>query len=276
MKRLLILGFLLVSFSSQAQFWFGPKFGTQIIIPQYQSKSHSDTFKVSNKVNWHAGIAMDYSTEGHFEVHTEIVYARINNRTRAKSIFPDQSLDNKTVNHFLTAPLMARVVFMKNSRFKVFAEAGPRLSWWLGGKGSIVSDETEENATVLGQAVDYKVLFLNEELDEINPTEYENKLIVTKPNRLQYALDFGVGWLFDITPSQRVIVDAKISWAHSNMAFNDGVAFSNIENYKEDMEYRSHMLMISVSYMFGFNPALNVKGKSSSNVGGKKAKKYKR
>ncbi|MEP2026458.1 hypothetical protein, partial [Reichenbachiella sp.] len=167
-------------------------------------------------------------------------------------------------------------VFMKNSRFKVFVEAGPRLSWWLGGKGSIVSDETEENASVLGQAVDYDVLFLNEEMDEINTGDYNDKLIVTKPNRLQYALDFGVGWLFDITPSQRVIVDAKFSWAHSNMAFNEGVAFSNINEYKEDMEYRSHMLMISVAYMFGYNPALTTKGKSTSNVGGKKAKKYKR
>lgn len=276
MKRLLVLVLLLVSFSSKAQFWFGPKFGTQIIIPQYQSKTHSDTFKLASKVNWHAGIALDYSTEGHFEVHTEIVYARVNNRTRAKSPFPDQSLDNKTVNHFLTAPMMARVVFMKNSRFKVFVEAGPRLSWWLGGKGSILSDETEENASELGKPQNYDILFLKEDMADINPSDYNNKLIVTKPNRLQYALDFGVGWLFDITPTQRAIVDAKFSWAHSNMAFNEGVAFSNITEYKEDMEYRSHMLMISVAYMFGYNPALNVKGKSTSNVGGKKAKKYKR
>lgn len=276
MKRLVIFGLLLVSFSSQAQFWFGPKIGTQIIIPQYQADAHADSFKVSNKVNWHAGIAMDYSTEGHFEVHTEIVYARLNNRTKAKSLFPDQGLDSKTVNHFLTAPLMARVVFMQNSRFKVFVEAGPRLSWWLGGKGSIVSDETEENASVLGEAVDFDILFLKEDMEDVNPSDYNNKLIVTKPNRLQYALDFGVGWLFDISPTQRAIVDAKFSWAHSNMAFNEGVAFSNIQEYHEDMEYRSHMLMISVAYMFGYNPALNVKGKSTSNVGGKKAKKYKK
>lgn len=277
MKRLLLVGLLLVSFSSQAQFWFGPKFGTQIIIPQYQSKSHRDTFQISNKVNWHAGIAMDYTTEGHFEVHTEMVYVRVNNRTQAKDLFADQSLDSKTVNHFITAPLMARVVFMKNSRFKVFVEAGPRLSWWLGGKGSILSDETEENASVLGERVNYNIKFVDQELEEVTPGDFQNSLIVTKPNRLQYALDFGVGWLFDITPTQRVIVDAKISWAHSNMAFNDGTVFSDgIEEYKEDLEYRSHMFMVSVAYMFGYNPALTVKGKSTSNVGGKKAKKYKR
>lgn len=276
MKKLLLLVLLLVSFSSQAQFWFGPKIGGQIIVPQYQAESRRDSFKISNKVNWHAGIGMDYSTEGHFEVHTELMYMRVNNRTQAKDIFQDQTLDSKTVNHFLTAPLMARVVFMKNSRFKVFVEAGPRLSWWLGGKGTIISDETEENASEPGTPVKFNVQFVKEELEEINVGDYNDKLIVTKPNRLQYALDFGVGWLFDITPSQRAIVDAKISWAHSNMAFNDGVAFSNINNYQEDLEYRSHMFVVSVAYMFGYNPALTTKGKSTSNVGGKKAKKYKR
>lgn len=276
MKRILFIGLVFVSFSGQAQFWFGPKVGGQIIIPRYQAAAHADSFKVSSKVNWHAGIAMDYSTEGAFEVHTELVYVRQNNRVQPKDIFPDQSLDNQTVNHFITAPLMARVVFLKNSRFKVFVEAGPRLSWWLGGTGTIISDETEESASIPGEAVKYDYLFLDKELEEINVGDYTDKLIVTKPNRLQYALDFGVGWLFDVTPTQRVIVDAKISWAHSNMGFTDGTQFSNINEYREDTEYRSHMFMVSIAYMFGFNPELTLKGKSSSNVGGKKEKKYKR
>ncbi|MEO9966644.1 MAG: outer membrane beta-barrel protein [Reichenbachiella sp.] len=276
MKRLLFIGLLFVSFSGHAQFWFGPKIGGQIIVPRYQAAAHADSFRVSSKLNWHAGIAMDYSTEGAFEVHTEIVYVRVNNRVRPKSIFPDQSLDNKTVYHFITAPLMARVVFMKNSRFKVFVEAGPRLSYWVAGSGSIVSDETEENASIPGESVDYDILFLNRDLEDVNVSDYTDKLIVTKPNRLQYSLDFGVGWLFDITPSQRVIVDSKISFAHSNMAFNDGTQFSNILQYNEDTEYRSHMFMVSIAYMFGYNPALTAKGKSSSNVGGKKEKKYKK
>lgn len=276
MKRLLLFVLLLISFSSQAQFWVGPKIGGQLIFPGYQSESHKDTFNISTSVNWHAGLAFDYSTESSFEVHTELLYMRVNNKTTAKPIYPDQTLESKTVNHFLTAPLMARVVFMKNSRFKVFVEAGPRLSWWLGGSGSVISDETEENASVPGTPVDFNVTFINQELEEINVGDYTDKLIVTKPNRLQYALDLGVGWLFDITPTQRAIVDAKVSWAHSNMAFNDGSAFSNITTYDEDLEYRSHMFVVSVSYMFGYNPALTTKGKSTSNVGGKKAKKYKR
>ena len=267
---------MLVSISSQAQFWFGPKFGTQIIVPQYQAKAHADSFRVSSQVNWHAGVAMDYTAEGRFEVHTELTYVRTNNRVRAKDLYPDITTDSKSTYHFLSSPLMARVVFLKNSRFKVFVEAGPRLSWWLGGKGSFISDETEQNASVLGERVNWNVLFLKEELEEVVAGDYEDKLIVTKPNRLQYALDVGVGWLFDITPTQRAIVDAKFSWAHSNMAFNDGTTFSNIPIYQEDMEFRSHMVMISVAYMFGYNPALTAKGKSTSNVGGKKAKKYKR
>ncbi len=278
MKRLLLLVLLLVSFSSQAQFWFGPKIGGQIIVPQYQTEARRDTFKISSKVNWHAGIAMDYTTESRFEVHTELMYMRVNNRTQAKDLYFDETTDSKTVNHFLTTPLMARVVFMKNSRFKVFVEAGPRLSWWLGGKGSFISDETEQNASEPGERVNFNVMFLKDELEDIEVSDYENKLIVTKPNRLQYALDLGVGWLFDITPTQRAIVDAKISWAHSNMAFNDGTTFSEdyFSPYREDMEYRSHMFIVSVAYMFGYDAALTTKGKSTSNVGGKKAKKYKR
>lgn len=265
MKKLILVGSLFISFSGYAQFWFGPKIGGQVIFPKYTSSLRLDTFSVSSKVNWHAGIAMDYSTEGMFEVHTELVYVRLNNRTRNKSLYP-ALLDSKTVNHFITAPIMARMMFLRRSRLKFFLETGPRLSWWLGGKGTLKGDFVTE----LGkESIDYTFIFSNQDVDLI-----EGELgdfFVTKPNRLQYALDFGFGWLFDINPSQRVIADAKVSFGHSFMAFNDGNKFEGAgEEYMEDTEYTTNMIMLSIAYMFGYDPVLTTKGKSTSKVKTKK------
>ncbi|PIB35612.1 hypothetical protein BFP72_09505 [Reichenbachiella sp. 5M10] len=260
------------STSSYAQFWFGPKFGGQLITPQYEHKAHADSFNTSSKINWHAGVAFDYSTKSNFEVHTELVYMRVNNRSVSTSKYETpiddgglggQVVDSKTVNHYLSAPLMARLVFLKDRNIQLMAQMGPRLSYWLGGTGTLSTDELESFGE---DQIDYQVKFMDlteEELEEINEP---GTFIISKPNRLQYALDFGFGMIIEPSPMSRIILDVKYSFGHSFLAFNEGNKMSDALLYQEDTEYRTNMLVLSAAYMFGYDSRLSKKGKSTSKV----------
>ncbi|UXP31857.1 PorT family protein [Reichenbachiella agarivorans] len=275
-KLVLVMCVMMWSTSGYAQFWFGPKVGGQLLTPRYQEEARKDSFNTTSKVNWHAGIALDYSTKNNFEVHTELTYVRVNNRSRSTSAYETslsagglggQYVDSKTTNHFISAPLMARLVFFKDSKIMLMAQVGPRLSYWLGGTGNLRTDELQENDR---DEIKYDVKFMDLTQEELVEANEPNKFIVSKPNRLQYALDFGFGTIFEFSPTSRLILDAKYSFGHSNMAFNEGNKLDGGGLYKEDLEYRTNMLVVSVAYMYGYDVMLRRKGKSTMKV------KYKR
>jgi len=255
---LVILGLLTMS-KLYGQFWVGPKFGGQLATHNYQSKTRLDSFDIKSDFNFHAGIAIDYQTEGRFGVHTEITYLRMGTQVVNKDMTAAGALldivDSRATHHFLTAPMLARVVF-GTGQLKFFVNAGPRLSYWLGSSGNIEADELIEAGEM---DIDYKVVYgsFNEFIGE------SNIQIIESPNRLQYALDIGGGIMFDISEEQRIMLDLRYSFGHSNMAFNEGNSLADLAEYQEDMEYRSNMFMFSVAYLIGYSPSMQKKGKSS-------------
>jgi len=270
MKKGLILIFILLgTLGANAQFWFGPKIGGQLITPRYNNEARKDSFDISSKVNWHAGIALDYSTKSKFEVHTELVYMRVNNRSESTDLFT-QEVDSKTTNHYLSAPLMARMIFFQASKIKLLAQAGPRLSYWLGGKGTL---RTSEIIQFGDEEIEYDIMFADLDEEALQSTDITGKHLITKPNRLQYALDIGFGGIWEISPNQRVILDAKYSFGHSYMSFNDGNLITDALVYEEDMEYNTNMLVLSLSYMYGYDVVGRRKGKSTSRVSKSKKKR---
>ncbi|MCV9385428.1 hypothetical protein [Reichenbachiella ulvae] len=280
-KLLVIVCVMLCSGAVHAQFWFGPKVGGQLLMPRYDHEARVDSFKTTSKVNWHAGLAFDYSTKTNFEVHTELVYMRVNNRSRSTDAYETplnegglggQFVDSKTVNHFISAPMMARMLFFKNSSIMLMAQAGPRLSYWLGGSGVLVSDELKSFGE---EQIKYKIMFKDITQEELENTNFPDKHVITKPNRLQYAIDFGFGGVIQFSPSSRLIADVKYSWGHSFMSFNDGNKLNDALLYSEDMEYNTNMLVISFAYMYGYDVKLSKKGKSTNKLG-KKKKRTKR
>jgi len=263
MKRSLLLVIVLfTTIGANAQFWFGPKVGGQLITPQYNNQARKDSFDITSKVNWHAGIALDYSTDAMFEVHTELVYMRVNNRSISTDLFT-QTVDSKTTNHYLSAPLMARMIFLRRSKIKVLAQAGPRLSYWLGGKGTL---STSELIQFGDDKIEYDIMFSDLEQSELESTSIRGKHLITKPNRLQYALDIGFGGVWEMGPSQRLILDIKYSFGHSYMSFNDGNLITDAIDYEEDMEYNTNMMVFSLSYMYGYDVVGRRKGKSTSSI----------
>lgn len=280
MRRYLIYNIVfLVSLTAFGQYWFGPKVGLNYIDHVYQESGYeSDTsFNVPKNFNFQAGAAVSYSATGPYSVYGELLYERIGKKvTDAQT--DGEMVRSNMVNHFISAPIMLRVT-LGSLPFHYYVNGGPRLSYWLGGNGDILipgSDEfleeefLDENGDPL--PLEYSVTFNDAKAQE---TDFSNKkAFVSKPNRLQFGLTAGAGIILDVLGADRVQLDFRYTWVHSNMALNteEDDTFFNGEDYRENFEYYHNIATVSVAYLFGYNSDLRRKGKSTSKKSNDKKK----
>ena len=259
MKKLILLSISIMFFAhcADAQFWFGPKVGVQRTNYKYRDDNHSNLYNVDVGLNYNVGVAIEYSTTGAFEIHTEIVYQRVSNKVTNKE-FLDPIVSESTYN-YISAPLLMRAVF-GTPPFNFYVNFGPRLSYWLGGSGSYFSDEFSDFSD---DPRKYDIVFAE---PTQNLVVQGDAFFIPRPNRLQYAFDFGGGLLLGINENQRVMIDVRYSFGHSNMAFNDGSDLGNLFNYDEDLEYAHRMMIFSVAYVFGYDIQAKKKGRSTRRI----------
>ncbi|WP_420318779.1 hypothetical protein [Ekhidna sp.] len=279
MKYLISLVLLIVVYSVSGQYWFGPKIGISYIDHVYQESTYkTDSFNVDSDINWQAGFAFSYSATDMYSVYGELIYEKIEKTLRDKPTDGDLAFSEMT-NHFISAPIMLRVT-LGRVPFHYFVNGGPRLSYWVGGKGVhdlAAFDEFPPVADEDGNPlpVEYKITFNS---DKSSPDDFSTAF-VKKPNRLQFGLTLGGGMYFDLATGGRLMVDFRYTWVHSSMATNSGEdtnlirgSSGDLDFYRENMEYYHNIGTVGIAYLFGYNSDLKRKGKSTSRESNKKKK----
>ncbi|WP_421765290.1 hypothetical protein [Ekhidna sp.] len=260
--------------TSYGQYWFGPKVGVSYIDHVYQDKTYErDSFNVATDINMQYGFALMYTATDRYSVYGEINYERVGKRV--KDIQTDgEDVNASMINHFISAPVMLRIT-LGRVPFHYYVNGGPRLAYWLGGKGTIFLEEFVENLPDpdnIEEAIKpYKITFNSDKALEGN----RSTALVRDPNRLQFGLTVGSGMYFDLANGTRLQIDARYTWVHSNMGTNSGSRDTNFggENYRENFEYYHNIGTVSIAYLFGYNSELKRKGKSTSKESNKKKKK---
>ncbi len=250
--------FFLVQGSLQAQYWFGPKVGFQRTDHIYQAENYkTDSFYVDPDYNFQFGFVLTYAASERYAVHTEINFERYSKelRNRENIIFAE----SQTNSGFLTIPLVMRLNFGR-APYMFYLNGGTKLSYWLYSNGVMENDFLLEAENPVKE---YTVKLGGD------PTTDPNRLLLERPNRLQYSLLAGGGVYFDLRNSARVMLDIRYAFGHSNMGFNGSPNF-DFESYVEDFEYRHNTLSISVGYMFEFNAYLQRQGKSTNKESNRK------
>ena len=274
MKRNLIAGVLLLSsFWSYSQYWFGPKIGLNYIDHVYQESTYEkDSFNVPENFNFQAGVAISYTATGLYSVYGELLYERYGKKVTDRQT-DGEIVKTEMTNHFISAPVMLRVT-LGRIPFHYYVNGGPRLSYWLGGSGKQDLAEfeeflTDEDGNPL--IVDYNVTF-----NSSNALAGDRSTaFVSKPNRLQFGLTAGGGIILDVKGENRLQIDFRYTWVHSNMGTNNGTEDINFENetYRENFEYYHNIATVGVAYLFGYNSDLKRKGKSTSKKSNKNKNK---
>ncbi len=258
MRPVLYLISFMVSGFAFGQYWFGPTAGAHLTDHSYQLSTYNDEYEVKPNTNFHVGAQFFYTANNTYSVFSELLYERIGKEVNNIPAVTSPAL-SKSQYHFLSIPLNLRVNFaVPGTLIKLYGGGGIKLSYWLGGRGSVSLEEFDEFFPE-GYELEYKMRFRQSRADGFET------LANVDANRLQYALQLGAGLTVDITDHSRVVADFRFTFGHSNMGFNGSPDFEWSEYY-ENFEYRHHVYAISLGYIMEYNAQLARKGKSTNRL----------
>lgn len=239
---------------SNAQFLVGPKAGFQLSKVSYNDKDYNKTYVTTFKPGFNAGVVLNYKVNRTFSLHTELFYSQ------KGKVEKDKEIGNKNVAtyNYIDLPLLLRVSHhrkIKKQNIELYLNAGPSFGYWLGGKGTMHSNEFVEY--VDKDKIKYKIIF--DKVDTYGESEF-----VPNPNRLQIEVNLGGGLAFEMSGKSRLMVDLRYGFGvgHTFLGEKEGGDFG-LTSYTDNFEAVNHVLSISAAYLYEFNlfQALN-KGKT--------------
>jgi len=236
-----------------SQILIGPKIGGRMSWVNFDEPA-KDIYKARPVFGYSGGIATAFNVRKRFFLQVDFMYTRKGKRIKGVD---DPRLSNKAVYHYLNVPIIYRVDFKSNVEgieFKWFMGAGPNVSYWWKGNGTLTSSELDENDI---DKLDYEVSF------DYDPDLTDaNKLYAENINRVQFGLLFAAGLVFEPAPHQSLVVELRYEWGHSYLADDQG-RYRGVLGYKDDLRARNQGLQLSISYLFDTMIAQRKKGKST-------------
>ena len=260
----LFISGLCINHKVDAQILVGPVVGGQINWMVFDEKSSRDLYKLKPLLNFHAGASVSFHAQKRFFLHTSILYARKGKVLEAKDL---ANTRNEVSYRYIDVPILYTVEFKaklgREKVFKWYFGVGPTISYWLGGKGILVSDDLNENSiNPPDYKLPYKIVFRKDSIsvavDEMN---------IREPNLIQLGLNFSAGLIFEPIRAQKFMINARYTFGQSFFS-RSGITkgefgLPGIVNYEDDLKIRSRELVLSLHYLIDLKTADRKKGKSN-------------
>lgn len=237
MKRIyLIFLVLLTSNLAVAQIKVGPKAGIQMATTSFNSNlDYSDSVNSVFKPGFNLGTVLNLEVTKIFSLQFEFNYSLQGRNIKGQF---DENLRHKEKDHYLNLPAMLRYSW-KGKKVKYFVNAGPSLSYWLGGSGKISSSSLAANDI---NSVKYRISFGE-------PKDETGRIFVQEANRLQIGIDFGTGVQFPVKRGQSLMLEARYTLGHSYLGKSNSVQ-NNVADYSDNLETSNNVINISAAYVF--------------------------
>lgn len=262
-KSLFFLLFGLVSFAAPAQILIGPTAGPNFSWTSFDDKDQRDIYDVRPVPGFHAGVMVAFRVQKRFFLNTSIIYS-----TKGKIVKSDidPMFRNQATYNYIEMPILYTAEFKGSfggsREYKWYFGAGPNVSYWLGGKGKIMSSDLNELAF---DELSYKIAF-GKERENLDVRE----MGVADPNRVQLGLNIAAGFVFEPLGYQKFMLLFRYELGHSFLSRTTNGEFEPVI-YQDDMRIRNHGLRISFSYLIDTKVAERKKGKSTiKHPGGKR------
>lgn len=129
-----------------------------------------------------------------------------------------------------------------------YINIGPNVSYWLGGSGRYK-----------GQAatLPYSMQFTDSAESNIRVMYVENA------NRLQFGLNFGVGFMTSILGNQRFFAELRFTYGHTHLGEANSAILPGILNFEDNFENAYRTLNFSIGYAYHIDIKDFRKGKST-------------
>lgn len=241
----------------------GPTIGPNYSWISYDDKDLRDIYSANPKAGFQAGAMVSFRVQKRFFLTTSLVYAskgaEIKMHNQGENSY-DATFKQTIRDNYIELPVLYTIEFKadfgQNKEFKWYFGAGPNVSYWLGGKGTLISSEINElNISKL----DYKVVF-NKKAENAKTDE----MVVADPNRIQLGLNLAAGFVFEPLGYQKIMLLIRYELGHSFLSRDsDGVFGVDGMFYETEMAIRNQGFRVSLSYLVDLKTAERKKGKST-------------
>ncbi len=245
----------LLSANASAQILIGPTVGPSFSWTNFDDDDLKDFYSVRPVAGFHGGVMVQFRVQKRFFLNSSLIYS-----TKGKILRSDVDplFRNQVTYKYLEMPILYTAEFKgtvgSGREYKWYFGAGPNISYWLGGKGRMMSSDLNE-LTI--DELQYNIA-LGKEPEETA----DNEMSVRSPNRLQLGLNVAAGFVFEPMGYQKFMILFRYELGHSYLSrTTDGVFVPTA--YQEPMRVRNHGVRISLSYLMDTKIAERKKGKST-------------
>ena len=237
----------------------GLKAGSQLSWFAVDDPKYKSVATVHPTPGFHAGLVLAFKVKDRYFLNTEYIYSQKGKSVKGKA---DPHLNDKVVYHHIDIPILFSMHFKgnltKSREFKWFINAGPNISYWLGGKGVIKSGDLIENGI---SELKYKIAF-GTRPDHNNP----DILYLKDVKRLQFGMNIGGGFLLEPGNKQKVIIDFRYEIGHTRIGTSESSQFMVPADYKDSLKGRNKGLRLSLVYLFEFTSDRKERNKGKSTI----------
>lgn len=254
---------LFCSYLSEAQILVGPTLGGQFNRYVFDDKELKDLYNLKGDFNFNGGLSLAFRANKNFFLHTSFLYTQ---KSKNLTGILDQSLSNRATLKYIDVPILYTAEFTsklgKDKVFKWYLGIGPTISYWLGGKGLLLSGDLNENIiNPPNYDLPYKIVFNRD-------SARTNEMNVKSPNRIQLGLNLSVGLILEPMKGHRVLTNLRYGFGQSFLS-RDGkgeFGYPGILYYTDELKVRNQELVLSLHYFIDLQTDQRKKGKSTSKV----------
>jgi Outer membrane protein beta-barrel domain len=291
----IVLLFLIIPFFAQAQvepanrLYIGPTMGARLsTVTFFEDRARRD-FNSIPAPGFDFGLMISRRIREKFYLNAQLIYSQ-----RGKHIVgpenyvfdpniqgPDPLFKNIQTNRYIELPIYYMLEFKrtvgsgegmggKMKAYRWFIGAGPTVSYWMGGRGKLQSSWLKED---LIDHMKYKTVLRTDSLDQPGGAD---KMLVTDPNRFQFAINFTGGIALEPVGFQKIVISAHLEIGQSFIGKNNDGFFPGSKVDRDELQAKYHSIRFSVGYLFDTKiekkkrGKSTIKNKSSSSSKGKK------
>ena len=245
--------------------------GPQLSWTTFDDKDYKQIYKSKPVFGFHAGMNVSFRVRKRFFLHTALIYSTKGKVIEGKDViapqvsaehlrkYIDPQLINKVTYRYIELPILytyeIKMHTKKNKEFKWYFGAGPNISYWMGGKGTLFNSDLDESHS---PTIDYKIVF-----DKDINTLKDDQMNVAEPNRLQLGLNFSAGLVFEPMGYQKVMITMRYELGHSFFSKAGTGDFLMTSSYVDVLSARNQGIRLSLAYLVDMKVEDRKKGKST-------------
>ncbi|HAA13178.1 MAG TPA: hypothetical protein DCE41_16405 [Cytophagales bacterium] len=229
--------------ASNAQIWVGPKGGFQGSQFFFAEQEDGDLYNEAPWLGWNAGWVSNFDVVDNWSLAIDIVYSEKSRRYTA--VLPTDIIffHRATYSYLDVSPLLRYSI--GNLPRHYYINVGPVIGLWLGGRGRIDTEFTQEAG--LDDGYRYTIVF--------NPDRQtiDRNMLVSDGNRVQVGIEAGVGAQFDVLYDKRIQVDLRYQMGHTYLGGQQGgnFGFAGLP-FNENFRGIHHVAQLSVAFLTAF------------------------